>query len=174
MEAFFGRLAQTGSSRCALRSDTFIQAYSGVFHMLPLGLRVQEKLERLIDRHMNSLGMSLRCRLVLYLTTDDRRRCLKALIIVHIFSGIMGEIGQTQRGIRGRYNSNHDRSELIDPLLDFQISGQKGVSSPSCPDPRGRDNDTCGWASRILQGRSVTCLSNMYVANLFTRKYSMH
>jgi prolyl-tRNA synthetase len=27
--------------------------------MLPLGLRVQEKLERLIDKHMNSLGKLL-------------------------------------------------------------------------------------------------------------------
>ncbi|OAX82920.1 proline-tRNA ligase [Emergomyces africanus] len=34
------------------------QAYSGVFHMLPLGLRVQEKLERLIDKHMHTLGAS--------------------------------------------------------------------------------------------------------------------
>ncbi|KAL4993094.1 hypothetical protein BDV10DRAFT_179685 [Aspergillus recurvatus] len=34
------------------------KAYAGIFHMLPLGLRVQEKLERLIDRHMQSLGAS--------------------------------------------------------------------------------------------------------------------
>lgn len=34
------------------------QAYSGIFHLLPLGLRVQDKLERLIDRHMSSLGAS--------------------------------------------------------------------------------------------------------------------
>ncbi|KAG5299403.1 prolyl-tRNA synthetase [Histoplasma capsulatum G186AR] len=34
------------------------QAYSGVFHMLPLGLRVQEKLERLVDKHMRTLGAS--------------------------------------------------------------------------------------------------------------------
>ncbi|KAL4916228.1 hypothetical protein BDW62DRAFT_108309 [Aspergillus aurantiobrunneus] len=34
------------------------KAYSGIFHMLPLGLRVQDKLERLIDRHMQSLGAS--------------------------------------------------------------------------------------------------------------------
>ena len=34
------------------------QAYSGIFHLLPLGLRVQDKLERLIDKHMRSLGAS--------------------------------------------------------------------------------------------------------------------
>ncbi|EEH46820.2 proline-tRNA ligase [Paracoccidioides brasiliensis Pb18] len=35
-----------------------LSAYSGVFHLLPLGLRVQEKLERLIDKHMRTLGAS--------------------------------------------------------------------------------------------------------------------
>ena len=34
------------------------QAYSGIFHLLPLGLRVQDKLERLIDKHMKSLDAS--------------------------------------------------------------------------------------------------------------------
>ncbi|KAI9728723.1 MAG: hypothetical protein M1828_002829 [Chrysothrix sp. TS-e1954] len=32
------------------------QTHSGVFHLLPLGLRVQNKLERLIDKHMSSIG----------------------------------------------------------------------------------------------------------------------
>ncbi|KAL5339816.1 hypothetical protein BJX70DRAFT_397284 [Aspergillus crustosus] len=41
-----------------VRGGFYRQAYSGVFHMLPLGLRVQDKLERLIDRHMQSLGAS--------------------------------------------------------------------------------------------------------------------
>ena len=36
-----------------------IQAYSGVFHFLPLGLRIQEKLEKLIDKHMRLIGMSI-------------------------------------------------------------------------------------------------------------------
>ena len=35
-----------------------MQAYSGIFHLLPLGLRVQEKLERLVDKHMRSVGAS--------------------------------------------------------------------------------------------------------------------
>ena len=34
------------------------QVYSGIFHLLPLGLRVQEKLEKLIDKHMRSIGAS--------------------------------------------------------------------------------------------------------------------
>ncbi|KAL4872814.1 hypothetical protein BDV12DRAFT_161574 [Aspergillus spectabilis] len=41
-----------------VRGGFYRQAYSGVFHMLPLGLRVLDKLERLIDRHMQSLGAS--------------------------------------------------------------------------------------------------------------------
>ena len=35
-----------------------MQAHSGVFHLLPLGLRVQNKLEALIDKHMSSIGAS--------------------------------------------------------------------------------------------------------------------
>ncbi|KAN0067644.1 hypothetical protein V8E54_014209 [Elaphomyces granulatus] len=41
-----------------IRGGFLRQAYSGIFHMLPLGLRVQEKLEKLIDIHMRSLGAS--------------------------------------------------------------------------------------------------------------------
>ena len=32
------------------------QAHSGIFHMLPLGLRVQTKVEKLLDKHMSSIG----------------------------------------------------------------------------------------------------------------------
>ncbi|KAJ5370492.1 uncharacterized protein N7496_006584 [Penicillium cataractarum] len=41
-----------------VRGGFLRQAYSGVFHLLPLGLRVQDKLESLIDKHMRSLGAS--------------------------------------------------------------------------------------------------------------------
>ncbi|KAJ5767128.1 uncharacterized protein N7511_004744 [Penicillium nucicola] len=41
-----------------VRGGFLRQAYSGVFHMLPLGLRVQDKLESLIDKHMRTLGAS--------------------------------------------------------------------------------------------------------------------
>jgi prolyl-tRNA synthetase len=40
-----------------IRAGFLRQAYSGIFHMLPLGLRVQDKLERLIDTQMQSVGM---------------------------------------------------------------------------------------------------------------------
>ncbi|TKA74701.1 hypothetical protein B0A55_05090 [Friedmanniomyces simplex] len=41
-----------------VRAGFLRQAHSGIFHLLPLGLRVQEKIERLIDKHMLSLGAS--------------------------------------------------------------------------------------------------------------------
>ncbi|GAB7361109.1 hypothetical protein MBLNU230_g1147t1 [Neophaeotheca triangularis] len=41
-----------------LRAGFLRQAHSGLFHLLPLGLRVQNKLEALIDHHMQSLGAS--------------------------------------------------------------------------------------------------------------------
>ncbi|CZR70156.1 related to prolyl-tRNA synthetase [Phialocephala subalpina] len=41
-----------------IRAGFLRQAHSGVFHMLPLGRRVQEKLEALIDKFMSQLGAS--------------------------------------------------------------------------------------------------------------------
>ncbi|EFX06114.1 prolyl-tRNA synthetase [Grosmannia clavigera kw1407] len=41
-----------------VRAGFFRQAHSGVFHMLPLGLRVQDKIEALVDKHMRSIGAS--------------------------------------------------------------------------------------------------------------------
>ncbi|KAK8156087.1 hypothetical protein BKA80DRAFT_224634 [Phyllosticta citrichinensis] len=38
-----------------VRGGFLRQAHSGVFHMLPLGQRVQAKLEKLIDKHMSSI-----------------------------------------------------------------------------------------------------------------------
>ncbi|KAI4237352.1 MAG: hypothetical protein LQ349_001909 [Xanthoria aureola] len=41
-----------------IRGGFVRQAHAGFFHLLPLGLRIQEKLEKLIDRHMTILGAS--------------------------------------------------------------------------------------------------------------------
>ncbi|KAF8440098.1 hypothetical protein BGX38DRAFT_1120941 [Terfezia claveryi] len=40
------------------RAGFLRQAYSGIFHLLPLGLRVHEKIEKLIDKHMKAIGAS--------------------------------------------------------------------------------------------------------------------
>ena len=39
-----------------VRAGFLRQAHSGIFHLLPLGLRVQNKLEALIDKHMSTLS----------------------------------------------------------------------------------------------------------------------
>ena len=41
-----------------VRAGFVRQSYSGIFHLLPLGLRVQNKTERLLDKHMDSLQAS--------------------------------------------------------------------------------------------------------------------
>ena len=41
-----------------IRAGYLRQAYSGIFNMLPLGLRVQNKIEKLIDKHMTAIGAS--------------------------------------------------------------------------------------------------------------------
>ena len=33
-----------------------LQSHAGIFHFLPLGLRIQEKIERLLDKHMAKIG----------------------------------------------------------------------------------------------------------------------
>jgi prolyl-tRNA synthetase len=39
-------------------TNYLIESHSGIFHLLPLGLRVQSKLERLLDKHMESIDAS--------------------------------------------------------------------------------------------------------------------
>ncbi|KAH7017859.1 hypothetical protein EDB80DRAFT_706199 [Ilyonectria destructans] len=41
-----------------IRAGFLRQAHSGIFQLLPLGLRVQDKIEKLIDKHMQSVGAS--------------------------------------------------------------------------------------------------------------------
>ncbi|KAI3332169.1 class II aaRS and biotin synthetase [Xylariaceae sp. AK1471] len=41
-----------------IRAGYLRQSHAGIFHMLPLGERVQTKLEKLVDKHMSQLGAS--------------------------------------------------------------------------------------------------------------------
>ncbi|KIW82258.1 proline-tRNA ligase [Fonsecaea pedrosoi CBS 271.37] len=50
--------AAPDATQLLIRAGYLRQAYAGIFQMLPLGLRVQEKLERLIDKHMRSVKAS--------------------------------------------------------------------------------------------------------------------
>ncbi|KAH8199916.1 hypothetical protein TruAng_005912 [Truncatella angustata] len=47
---------QEGGHSKLIRAGYLRQSHAGIFHMLPLGQRVQEKLEKLIDRHMQQVG----------------------------------------------------------------------------------------------------------------------
>lgn len=48
--------SQEDSHELLVRAGFLRQAHSGIFHLLPLGLRVQNKIEGLIDKHMFSVG----------------------------------------------------------------------------------------------------------------------
>ncbi|KAJ4203690.1 hypothetical protein NW767_005179 [Fusarium falciforme] len=41
-----------------IRGGFLRQAHSGIFQLLPMGLRVQDKIEKLLDKHMHSVGAS--------------------------------------------------------------------------------------------------------------------
>lgn len=47
---------QEDSHDLLVRAGFLRQAHSGIFHLLPLGLRVQNKIEALIDKHMSTLS----------------------------------------------------------------------------------------------------------------------
>ena len=51
-------LKDVDSNRLLIQAGFIQQRYSGFFNLLPLGLRVQDKLERLIEKHMNMIGAS--------------------------------------------------------------------------------------------------------------------
>lgn len=53
------RDAKDESHELLIRAGYVRQAHAGIFHMLPLGNRVQQKLEALIDKHMDSIGMQI-------------------------------------------------------------------------------------------------------------------
>ncbi|CCF39916.1 prolyl-tRNA synthetase, partial [Colletotrichum higginsianum] len=47
-----------GAHEKLVRAGFLRQSHSGIFHLLPLGRRVQDKLEKVIDHHMQELGAS--------------------------------------------------------------------------------------------------------------------
>ncbi|KAF2771786.1 prolyl-tRNA synthetase [Teratosphaeria nubilosa] len=53
-----GKKGDDGAQDHLIDAGFLRQAHSGIFHLLPLGLRVQNKIEALIDKHMTSLGAS--------------------------------------------------------------------------------------------------------------------
>ena len=49
---------QQDSNALLVKAGFIRQSYAGIFQLLPLGLRVQDKIERLIDKHMQNLSAS--------------------------------------------------------------------------------------------------------------------
>lgn len=68
--------------------------------MLPLGLRVQEKLERLIDKYMRSVGEKL-CIIAMYVLSLTGRRCLQGFVVFFIRPRSLGTVRPVERGFRG-------------------------------------------------------------------------
>lgn len=52
------RKAEEDGHSKLIRAGFLRQAHAGIFHLLPMGFRVQEKIKRLIDKHMQSIGAS--------------------------------------------------------------------------------------------------------------------
>lgn len=67
--------------------------------MLPLGLRVQEKLERLIDKYMRSVGE--KDPIVIYVRSLTGQRCLQGFVIFSIGPRTLGAVRPIEGGFRG-------------------------------------------------------------------------
>ncbi|KLU89326.1 prolyl-tRNA synthetase 1 [Magnaporthiopsis poae ATCC 64411] len=52
------RKADEDGHQKLIRAGFLRQAHAGIFHLLPMGFRVQEKIKRLIDKHMQNIGAS--------------------------------------------------------------------------------------------------------------------
>lgn len=104
--------------------------------MLPLGLRVQDKIERLIDKHMQSLGMlgpstGQQTRA----TTLTSLRGFKACSFVAICSVSLGEERTPdQRGIRGKTQAVWlDLRTFADRPKFFRLTDRKDQGFLLCP-----------------------------------------
>lgn len=62
-------------------TEIALQSHSGLFQFLPLGLRVQEKIEKLLDKHMLKLGSSDCHSGRNNRVTNVSFRCIKAFIV---------------------------------------------------------------------------------------------
>lgn len=62
-----------------VRAGFLRQSQAGIFQFLPLGLRVQKKIEKLIDKHMESIGRSHFLRTCT--TTHHVNRSIATLIV---------------------------------------------------------------------------------------------
>lgn len=90
-----------------------LKAQPGIFHLLPLGLRVQQKIEALLDKHMQSIGSpkAVCIRLEILLTTlhltGASRLSLSTVTSEELWQksgrlqGISSEVGLLRLHLRG-------------------------------------------------------------------------
>lgn len=68
--------------------------------MLPLGLRVQEKLEQLIDKHMRLVGEK-QLSITFHRLLLTKKRRIEGLVVFNIGTGALGTVWSFERWVRG-------------------------------------------------------------------------
>jgi hypothetical protein len=76
-------------------AELSIKAHSGLFQLLPLGLRIQEKIERLLDKHMTEIGVFYLAS-VHGLAPEFWARSLKGLVVGILLGRVMEEVWKAQ------------------------------------------------------------------------------
>ena len=76
------------------RTLTQYQSHLGTFHLLPFGLRVQEKIERLLDNSMRGIGKDPQPPVRVFMRLIDLSfvtRCLKGGLVIYNVERSLGE-----------------------------------------------------------------------------------
>ncbi len=78
------------------------KAHPGIFHMLPLGQRVQDKIEALIDKYMRGIGEFANQLAIVEALTNTLSRCIAAFDVEYLVSTPLVEKWPfAKRGRRG-------------------------------------------------------------------------
>lgn len=129
------------------------KSHSGIFHMLPLGRRVEDKIQHLIDQHMESLGQA-KCPPELgWQAAHSLFRGFEAFPLEHLLGSSLGEEWSTLKGwIRGMAQPISSRPNwyLTVSLLALPLGRSKGRGISPLPDARRRNHDTCGTFGEVL------------------------
>lgn len=135
------------------------QAYKGIYHLLPLGLRVQGKIEKLIDKHMRRLGQWSSCVSRQNLTLIFQRR-IQGFAVFSLICESMGEVGEAKEVRRSPF-----LSYWIPPLpltkVALPIQRQDSNQVFAGPDPRGGNHYDCRQPRSVLQRSPVASVPNM-------------
>lgn len=109
---------ESGHSKL-IRAGFLRQTQSGIFHLLPLGVRVQDKIAKVIDKHMESIGAS---RLAMSsLTTEDLWRKSGR------FENIASELFQLQDRKEMKFMLGPTHEEEITTLVASTLKSYKDL-----------------------------------------------